>query len=278
MMRPAAPEAFPLRAFQEGFADALLAPVGTKSASPGIARMVAQPGFAVYRNTVMKGCIDALQANYPAVARLVGDEWFRAAAALYVKDHLPAHPSLLDYGCDFPDFLATFEPARELPYLPGVARLDRFWTAAHVAGDAAALAADAVARLAPAQLAQVVLQPHPAARWAWFDTHPIATIWARNRVPETDLVDTNDDAPTLEWQAEGLLITRPHGRIEWVQLPAAGCAFLDACACGGTLADAAVAALAVDPQADLAQIMAGTLAAGAFCRLVNHADSATEPT
>jgi hypothetical protein len=32
-----------------------------------------QPGFAVYRNTVLKGCIDALQANYPTVHALVGD-------------------------------------------------------------------------------------------------------------------------------------------------------------------------------------------------------------
>ena len=89
-----------LRAYQDAFADALLAPDGTPNASPLLVQLVAQPGFAVYRNTVMKGCIDALQANYPAVSRLVGDAWFRAAALLYVKGHLPAHPSLLDYGSD----------------------------------------------------------------------------------------------------------------------------------------------------------------------------------
>jgi hypothetical protein len=51
-----------------------------------IARLARQPGFAVYRNTVIKGCVDALQANYPAVARLVGAEWFRSAATLLVGD------------------------------------------------------------------------------------------------------------------------------------------------------------------------------------------------
>jgi len=73
----------------------------------------APPAFAVYRNTVMKGCIDALQANYPAVARLVGEEWFRAAAAVYVREHLPRTPMLLEYGAGFADFLARFEPAAE---------------------------------------------------------------------------------------------------------------------------------------------------------------------
>ena len=42
--------------------------------------------------------IDALQSNYPAVARLVGEEWFRAAAAVYVRQTIPVEPSLLRYG------------------------------------------------------------------------------------------------------------------------------------------------------------------------------------
>lgn len=266
-----------LRAFQDGFADALLAPDGTKSASPLIASLVAQPGFAVYRNTVMKGCIDALQANYPAVARLVGDEWFRAAAALYVKGHLPAQASLLDYGREFAEYIAGFEPANALPYLAGVARIDRFWTEAHVAVDAAPVAAEAVARLSAAQLGHAALRPHPAARWAWFAEQPITTIWSRNREPATAVDDPAAVEPALEWHAEGVLITRPHGRIEWVQLSEAGCAFLDACAGGGTLTDAAMAALAVDPHADLALVMARTLEAGAYAQLAICDESPPEP-
>ncbi|MEW6690119.1 MAG: DNA-binding domain-containing protein, partial [Pseudomonadota bacterium] len=83
-----------LAAFQDAFAAALAADE-PRSALP---QLGAQPGFAVYRNTVMKGCIDALQANYPAVERLVGEEWFRAAAAVYARAEPPAHASLLDYG------------------------------------------------------------------------------------------------------------------------------------------------------------------------------------
>ena len=42
-------------------------------------------GIAVYRNTSIKGRIDALEANYPTVSRLVGTEWFRAAAREFVE-------------------------------------------------------------------------------------------------------------------------------------------------------------------------------------------------
>jgi hypothetical protein len=40
--------------------------------------------FKVYRNTVLKGCVDALAANFPTVLRLVGEDWFRAAALIHV--------------------------------------------------------------------------------------------------------------------------------------------------------------------------------------------------
>jgi len=81
------------------------------------------------------GMTSALVANYPAVARLVGDVWFRAATAAFVRQGPPQHPMLVDYGAAFPDFLRTFEPAAELPYLPDVALLDRYWTEAYIAAD-----------------------------------------------------------------------------------------------------------------------------------------------
>jgi hypothetical protein len=208
----------------------------------------------------MKACIDALQANYSAVARIVGDEWFRAAAAVYVREAPPADPTLLRYGADFAEFLARFAPAFELPYLPGVARLDRFWAEAHAAPDETTLDPAFIAGLAPETLAHTVLHPHPAARWAWFADAPIYTIWSRNRSggdPEGDLV----------WRPEGALITRPHDAVVWSALDACGCAFLDACAAGRTLDLAARGALEAQPEADLAALMSILLECGTFSRM-----------
>ena len=241
--------------FQDAFAQALHAPE-TRSAAV-IAALAAQPAFAVYRNTVMKGCIDALQANYPAVERLVGVEWFRAAAAVYVREALPAEPMLLRYGADFAGFLARFEPAAELPYLPGVARLDRYWTEAHAAATIEALDAAALAARTPGELANFVLHPHPAARWAWFADAPIYTIWSRNRTDES--LDAE-----IDWRPEGALIVRPHDAVRWVELDAASCAFLDTCAAGSTLEQAAQAALEARADANVARTLATLLEAGAF--------------
>jgi hypothetical protein len=249
-----------LRRFQDAFAQALLAPNPDASDVSAVAALARQPGFAVYRNTVLKGCVDALQANYPAVARLVGEEWFRAAASLYAHANLPSQPTLLHYGDGFAAFLANFEPAADLPYLPGVARLDRFWTEAHVARDEAPVDPGMLAGLDPEQVQRVVLRPHLSARWAWFDDQPVYTIWARNRgaAPE--------DETDIEWRGEGALVVRPRDAVHWTGIDAAGCAFLDACAAGHSLAEAGAAALAVDPGADLARLGAQLFSAGAFGR------------
>ena len=239
-----------LARFQDAFARALLAPDAGKD-----------PAFKIYRNTVLKGCIDALQANFPSVARLVGEEWFRAAAAVYARRYPPEVPMLLEYGAGFAGFLACFEPASELPYLPAVARLDRFWSESHAARDEAPLSAEALAVFDPARLGRTVLRPHAAARWAWFDL-PAYTIWSRNRGESR--IDAGE--PEIAWHREGALITRPGDAVDWRELDEAGCAFLDACAAGRTLAQAAEAAVAVSPAADLAALMARLLDAGAFAR------------
>lgn len=241
--------------FQQAFALALFAP--TEAMLPAMRKIAAQPAFAVYRNTVMKACIDALQANFPAVARLVGDEWFRAAASLYVAAQAPSDARLVRYGGGFADFLSGFEPAAELVYLPGVAQLDALWREAHCAQDAPVADAAWLARHSPQQLANLALRPHPAARWSWFADQPIYSIWERNRrqseIPED-----------LSWRGEGALLTRPGDAVLWREVTKAACAFLDACADGADLAQAGERALAADPQADLAATFTNLLCAGAF--------------
>jgi hypothetical protein len=280
MMRAGTGSPSSLAQFQDAFAAALAGGEGAEMHAAGadlrVAKLVAQPAFAVYRNTVMKGCVDALQANYPAVARLVGDDWFGAAAVVFARAEPPRQPSLVDYGAGFAAFLADFAPARELPYLSSVARLDRFWTEAHVARDEAPVAAAALARLPLASLAGTVLRPHASARWVWFDGQPIATIWDRNRDGGEGGRDDGNANEEIPWQGEGMLIVRPEADVRWVPLKQADCAFLDACAAGGTLADAAAAALAVDPRADLSALMARMLDAGAFGQLILPADETRE--
>lgn len=240
--------------FQQAFTAAL------SGAGPyhELSALAGQPGFAVYRNTVMKGLIDALQANYPAVCRLVGEDWFRAAARCYAESHLPQDPRLLYYGEDFAEFLGGFGPAAGLGYLAKVARLDRLWSEVHGAADAAVLDPAALSGMTPEALAGTVLHLHPAVRWTWFENEPIYTIWKHNR-EETAIPQSG-----IDWHSQGALLTRPAGAVLSNELDAAACAFLDACKQGRTLGEAAVQALHADLSAKLDQLLAMLLRAGTF--------------
>lgn len=247
-----------LEAFQREFAAALF----NEAASAAVGGLASQPGFAVYRNTVLRGCIDALAANYPTVAQLVGGDWFESAAVLFARSHLPREGGLAGYGEGFAAFLEGFEPAGELPYLPGVARLDRAWTEAHIAADAPVLAASTLAVLAPEVLAGAVLVPHPAARWLTFESLPAFTIWRRHR----EALPLDDE---LAWRGESGLVARPADQVTWHSIDAAGAAFLTACAQGLPFAEAAERAGAadLDSASSLGVWLPVLIAAGAFTRM-----------
>lgn len=240
-----------LAEFQSEFAAALLH-------SPAGMRAQLGRGFAVYQNTVMTSLLDVLRANYPTVARLVGGEWFDAAALLYAREHPPEQPVLALYGASFPAFLAGFSTVHALPYLPFAAWLDRWWTESHFAADADTLPAAVLYDLTMVQLCEVRLRLHPAARLAWLP-HSAVSIWQSNRppamVPDELQVDDSE---------QGVLMTRPAGRIETRTLDRAGYDFLRGIVDGLRLGEAAIAAREKHADADIAVMLADFINAGAF--------------
>lgn len=215
--------------------------------------------LAVYRNTTVKGRIDALQANYPTVAELTGEAWFRAAAYGFVSDEPGDDPAMAAFGEGFPAWLGRFTPAEDLPYLAPVARLDRAWTEAHLAFDAPILTADQAARAGLA-LAGVILPLHPSARLFRFDWSA-PSIWLTHRYPGMD--------GSLDWrlETEALIVWRPELEVQARRLSPAEFAFLQTCRLGRPLGLAAAAAHAAAPRTDISSLFAGLIEAGVFTRL-----------
>ena len=119
-MRPyAEPPRHALARLQAGFSRAML-----EQGLPVPEGLAPARRFSVYRNNLYARLSDALRSRYPVVERLVGRDFFYAAAAVFIGAHPPSSPVLIEYGEAFPAFLETFEPARELPYLADTARLE----------------------------------------------------------------------------------------------------------------------------------------------------------
>lgn len=231
------------RAFQQSFGAMLAAPAGI--ADPALRR-----ALAVHRNTAHKAAEDALAANYPVVATLVGADAFAACAHDFVERHPPAEPRLCLYGDGFGMHLSGWPPFAELPFLRDMATLERLVVEALFAADADPLDPGAVAS-APDPDMPLVL--HPATRIAAFDC-PAASLWLAHQD------DAGQALEAIDWMPEIALVTRPGLAINVHAIAPAAHAFL---ACP-TLGEAAAAAHA--RGGDVAAIFAALLTAGALAQ------------
>ncbi len=247
----------PLGDRQRAFAQAILDP--TRPVPPGLVGPDGAPSgkrFAVYRNGVVAGLVEALRLAYPAVLRLVGDAFFAAMARLYAARRPPSSPIMLDYGASFPLFIEGFEPAAELPYLADVARLERAWTEAYHAAEAAPLDAVALGALSSDELTGLGFSLHPSVRIVR-SRFPVVSIWRQN-------VADFPTAPIDLRRKEDALVARPDADV-WVRrLPSGAAMFIEALAAKATVAEAAAAALREEARFDLADALAGLLQAEAL--------------
>lgn len=250
----------PLAQRQQEFARALL---DTTQPTPGGLQdpdgKACPRRFTVYRNNVAVGLIEALEASFPAVCRLVGRRFFRALANAYAGSDPPRSPMLWEYGAGFPGFIARFGPAASLPYLSDVALIERAWLEAYHAPDAAALEPRELARVPSERVGQIRFSLHPSVRWVR-SSYPALTIWranvARGAPPPIDLAAGAEEA----------LLVRPAAEIAVCALAPGGAVFLKSLARGRVLADAAAAARrGAQPQHfDLGEHLAVLLSCGAF--------------
>jgi hypothetical protein len=235
---------------QGSFAEALLDP--ERPAPEGLT----DPGgrtagrrFDIYRNNVAASLAQALATGFPVVERLVGAEFFRAMAGVFLRAHPPEDPRLQVWGGKFPGFLARFEPVSHLPYLPDMARLELGLRQSYHAADAAPLP---VAGRDPADVLQFRPRLAPATL-VLASRFPVLSIWRKN-------TDRPDLVPGRE--AETVLVFRPVYDPVPHSLPPGGHTLARHLKRRLSLAEAITATQAVEPAADAAALLALFLSPG----------------
>jgi putative DNA-binding protein len=147
------------------------------------------------------------------VQRLVGEDFFAAAADVFITKDPPRIAWLDFYGAAFPEFLERFKPAASLPYLPDVARLERAVSRALHAADAKGLAPAELADLPQSAQGSVSFVPHPSVGLL-SSKYPVDAIWRA--------VLAGDDAAlaAIDLDSGGvwLLVERTAGGVEVTRL------------------------------------------------------------
>jgi len=250
----------PFSATLDAFAAALNEP-----ASPPPGQTLGREGvpdvkrFSVYRNNVAVSLISAMEARFPVTRRLVGEEFFRAMARSFTARHRPANAVIIHYGAGFADFIADFEPARDLPYLADVARLENAWVEAYHSADADPVSLCALAQIDPADFAALRFAPHPAARLLRSD-HPVGSIWAAHQ-------GEGEVTPPQKWEPEAMLVTRPQANVFVRVLPPSGFEFATALFSGASLAESYTAAQS--EGFDAGAHLVGLIEAGAITQILS---------
>ena len=218
--------------------------------------------FAVYRNNVVVSLIDALADTFPVTLELVGEAFFRAIAGLFVRAAPPGSVLLAEYGEGFPAFIEQFEPARSVPYLADVARLELLRVRAFHAADADPISPEQIARALadPERLPALRATGHPSLGVLRSD-YAVASLWAAHQ-GHGDLTQVNPFVP------ESALIVRAGLEVLVVALPPGGDALAASLADGLPLGQAAALALVAREDFDLTAPLALLLRVGALTALV----------
>ena len=217
--------------------------------------------FAVYRNNVVVGLIDALADSFPVAREVVGEEFFRAMAREFVRATPPHSPVLALYGEGFAEFIEAFGPAKCLPYLADLARLELLRVLSFHAADATPVTQEHIGRL----LADADALPH--ARFALHPSlfllaspHAVVSLWAAHQSESASRQLAELDTT----QREMALVCRCDLEVAIFRIRSGTACFITALQHGANLDAAAQQAMERDELFDLTTTLALLLQAGAI--------------
>lgn len=166
----------------------------------GTPRAPAARRLAVYSNAYRSRLAEALAANYPALAKWMGEAAFAELAHAYIRAHPSRRFSIRWYGDALADFLAGEPRYSEAPLIEELARFEWAVGEAFDAADASPVGAAALTAIAPERWAALRLAWHPSVR-------VLALAW---NAPQTWQALVNDrERPVAQVSAE------PQGWLVW---------------------------------------------------------------
>jgi hypothetical protein len=184
----------------------------------------------------------ALATRFPVSRALAGEDVFRAMAYAFIALSPPLFPVPITYGDAFGDFIDTFPPARLVPYLGDMARLEAARTRASHAADASPLTVGELAAFAPHAWERCLAVLHPSVQVVR-STYPIVTIWEAHFAGQ--------QGPVTSSRPEDALIARPDLVVEVHRLPPGSAVFIQHLMSKATFREAADKAAVANPRFDL---------------------------
>jgi len=220
----------------------------------------------IYRNNTFASLTATLIAVFPVTLQLLGENYFRYVAGVFIRNNPPQEARLVRYGGSFARFLAGFEDIRRMPFIAETARLE--WMISKTL-DAPALPCCSLGQMGDEEdglAIELLLQPSLrllVCRW------PALEIWSAHQA------DGNvEGLARLTRRPERIALWRSKESMHFLRLDACHFAFLHTLKRRNCLEVAVSRVLARAPDFDLAGALGGFFAEGLVTR-IRHITPAT---
>ena len=116
-----------------------------------------QERFNIYRQTIILNLINALSITFPAIWQLLGKTCADSVAAAFCSSisNLPESGCLDDWGAQFPEFLASLDQLKHLPYLKDYALYEWNKHQAYIAKDAEPITTDELSSISEDKMSSI---------------------------------------------------------------------------------------------------------------------------
>jgi hypothetical protein len=214
--------------------------------------------LGIYANNARVNFLESLRTSFPAVLRLVGEDYFHQC----VRGYQGRHPSVcgdLQYtGGRFADYLSELHADDEFRYLGDVARLEWARQESLIGADHPPLDLAKLAAVAPSEYAELRFALHPACR-LFESQYPCWRIWEQN-------VASDGEPETIDLSSGGdrLLFTRNIVKLEVHHLSRGEFCFLTGVRDGERFGQAVELGLMADEGFDAAAALRKFVLAGAI--------------
>ncbi|GJL81974.1 MAG: DUF2063 domain-containing protein [marine bacterium B5-7] len=243
-----------LREFQQSFRRALFDPTST---SPALRDQIVTHGLPaerrlnVYRNNMIASLTESLKATYPAVVKIVGDDFFKMLARRYIESSPSTCGDLHTFGDNFDKLVDSLPETRSLPYLADIARLEWGYHIVFHAVEDNPITLDALAEadIEPDQYDSIRFHFHPASM-AISSRYPITNIW-RFAINEAD----DDRTLDIDTGGENVLVARRDNEMEFQNMGDAEYRFVQSMISGLSLAECFAAGCEVNTEFDLSNAL-----------------------
>jgi len=168
----------------------------------GTARVPIATRLGIYSEAYCSRLIEALQANFPALAKLL-DEDFASLGTAYVRAHDSTFRSIRYYGANLPDFLAEHSEFAQAPILAELARWEWAMTEVFDAADDVPLGPLAFAEIEPARWGDLRFRFHPSVRrleLRWNAPQMWKALTEEGERPQAAVL--SEPAPWLLWRSD----------------------------------------------------------------------------